>query len=92
MLLSSDFYWREREAENNRAQFQSEMSWERCLESSLQQTADWMLECCECALVDGGIVKLCSAEEATVVFLELKRRHAPSGEQLHGRPLRCLSD
>lgn len=72
--------------ENNRAQFQSEMSWRRRLESAAQQTADLMLERCTCALVDGGIVKLCSAEEATGVFLELNRRHAPSGEQLHGRP------
>ncbi len=78
--------------ENNRAQFQSEMSWKRRLESAAQQTADSMLECCKCALVDGGIVKLCSAEEATGVFLELNRRHAPSGEQLHGRPSHCLSD
>lgn len=78
--------------ENNRARFQSEMSWKGRLESAAQQTACLMLERCECALVDGGIVKLCSAGEATGVFLELNRRHAPSGEQLHGRPSHCLSD
>lgn len=26
------------------------------------------------------------------LFLELSRRHAPGGEQLHGRPLLRLSD
>lgn len=31
-------------------------------------------------------MKADSAGEATGVFLELNRRHAPSGEQLHGRP------
>ena len=78
--------------ENNRAQFQSEMSWKQRLESSAQQTVDLMLEYGKCALVDGGVVKLTSAEESTGVFLELNRRHAPSGEQLHGRPSHCLSD
>lgn len=33
-------------------------------------------------------MKLSSAEEATGVFLELNRRPAPSGEQLHGRQIR----
>lgn len=85
MLLSSDFT-----GENNRARFQSEVSWKGRLESAGQQTVDLMLWC-ECVTADGGIVKL-SAEEATGVFLELNRRHAPSGEQLHERRLRRLSD
>lgn len=53
-------------------------------------TADSWLGTCECSLVDEGIVKLYSVEEATGVFLELNRRHAPSGEQLHGRPSHCV--
>lgn len=52
----------------------------------------FLLECCNCALFDEGVVKSYLAEEATGVFLELSRRHAPGGEQLHGRPLLCLSD
>ena len=50
------------------------------------------LEYCKCALGDGDIVTSCFAGEATRVFLEQSRRHAPGGEQLHRRPLHCLSD
>lgn len=67
--------------ENNTAQFQFEMSWKRRLDD------DFMLEYWKCAFIDGGIVKAYFAEEPTGVFLELNRRHAPCGEQLHGRPL-----
>lgn len=59
---------------------------------SADSPADSWPGTCKCALADGGIVKLCSVEEATGVFLVLNRRHAPSGEQLHGRPSHCLSD
>lgn len=71
---------------NNRAQFQSDMSSKRTFGKCC--SADLMLEFCKRALVDGGMVKLSFAEEATGVFLEPNRRHAPSGEQLHGRQIR----
>lgn len=66
--------------------FQYEMRQMRHLE------VDFLLEYCTRAFFDGGIIKAHFAEEATGVFLELNMRHAPSGEQLHGRPLHCLSD
>lgn len=53
---------------------------------------DFLLGFCTCAFVGGGVVKAYFAGEATGVFLELNRRHAPSGEQLHGRPSHGLSD
>lgn len=42
--------------ENNIAEFQSETSWKRCLESAAQRTVDLMLDYSECALIAAGIV------------------------------------